>query len=434
MVDSLAQLRERYPQAQAAWGAAVLKLRPTASEMSRGLDLHRAARPIDTFGFLPMVWSEGLIDRLNGLIDEGVAGNDWHFGSSVLRQTVAADDQSAAAEFRDALALSGLSALVQTVAEGKTRDEDFRRMAGFAHLIRSLGDTLGQAATVRQLRDLQEEGRVACVWSCNGPPVAGAMRDPREEFGHVETWRHLGVRLMHLTYNRRNVVGDGCAEAANGGLSDFGRELVARLNSAGIVVDVPHCGEQTCIDAAAASTKPIMASHTGCKAMFDHIRTKSDRVLKAIADTGGMVGIVGLPSFLGRTGDIHALLDHVDYAVKLLGAEHVGIGTDSAYSSPWPDRLKRPNPGSFSSQWWGSWDPARDHVKRSNDSRDGSLAWTNWPLFTVGLVQRGYSDAQIEQILGGNLLRVLQASERAIDHAARSEATAAQRTPACATH
>jgi membrane dipeptidase len=413
-MDEQTAILARRPVAAAAWQAGLEKLRPIPAHLDHGLTLHADALVFDNFGFLPMVWSGLLVARLQELLDKGVSGNDWQFRSSILRQTIAADDQAAADEFLDAIRLSGLSGLVQTVAEGKTRDEDFRRMGGFAHLLRALGDHVGHASTVAQAQKLREQSRLAVFWSCNGPPLPGALRDPDEEFALVDTWRHLGVRLMHLTYNRRNVVGDGCAEAANGGLSDLGRDLVKRLNAAGIVVDVPHSGEQTCLDAAAASGKPIAATHTGCRAMYEHIRTKSDRVLKAIADTGGVVGIVGIATFLGRSGDIHALLDHVDYAVKLIGADHVAIGTDTSYVTPWPDGLKGPAKTSYSGQWWGSWDPHRDHQSRPVGARDASLFWTNWPLFTVGLVQRGYRDDDIRKILGGNLLRVLRANETGI--------------------
>jgi membrane dipeptidase len=409
--DGRSSVRDRYPHFKDAWDAGLRALKPTHAQLERGLDLHSQSTVIDTFGFLPQVWSGRLVQHLQELQSRGVAGNDWHFQSSVLRQTIAADDAEARAEFADALALAGLDGLVQTVAEGKSRDEDYRRMAGFAHLIRSLDQTLGHATSAQQFEAIRKQDRTAVFWSCNGPPVPGHLRDLDEELALVETWRHLGVRLMHLTYNRRNVIGDGCAEAANGGLSDLGRDLVARLNQAGIIVDVPHCGEQTCLDAAVASSRPIMASHTGCKPIYDHIRTKSDRVLKAIADTGGLVGIVAVPTFIGRSGDINALLDHVDHAVRLIGADHVSIGTDLTASGPWPAELNAPAKTSFSSAWWGSWKPHRDHAARPKGPANGGLSWTNWPLFTVGLVQRGYGDAEIQKILGGNFLRVIRAHE-----------------------
>jgi membrane dipeptidase len=213
----------------------------------------------------------------------------------------------------------------------------------------------------------------------------------------------LGIRMMHLTYNRRNMLGDGCGEPSDGGLSDFGRAAVAEMNRAGVIVDVAHSGWRTSREAARASARPVVASHTTATAVHKHIRGKPDEVIRAIADTGGYVGVCCIPSFLG--GGITAFLDHIDYLVRKFGADHVAIGTDVAHTAP-----VRPNGGQpfaparkqrtrFEALWpKGALDGAADPGR--------TLAWTNWPLFTVGLVQRGHADADIRKILGGNVLRV----------------------------
>jgi len=210
---------------------------------------------------------------------------------------------------------------------------------------------------------------------------------------------------MHLTYNRRNAIGDGCAEPANGGLSDFGQAVVAEMNRVGIIVDVAHAGWRTSLEAVQISQRPIVASHTVCNSVHEHIRAKPDEVIKAIADKGGLIGICCIPRFLGGTGDISAMMDHIDYAVKLVGAEHVAIATDLAYSSRNGDREweKVPERGARRANWEQLW-PPDDFVSRPEMMQ--SMAWTNWPLFTVGLVQRGHSDEDIQKILGNNALRV----------------------------
>ena len=217
---------------------------------------------------------------------------------------------------------------------------------------------------------------------------------------------------MHLTYNRRNMIGDGCAEPANGGLSALGRDLVAEMNRLGIIVDIPHSGVRTTLDAAEVSCKPVMASHTGARALHDHMRCKTDAELRAIADTGGLIGVYVLPSMLGPDASLNTMLDHLDYIAGLVGVEHVAIGTDTSYAAEWPAGVSGYGTSRFSSSWWGGWNSVNHPLSGvSNEAIAGSLAWSNWPLFTVGLAMRGYSDSDIGKILSGNFLRVLKANE-----------------------
>ena len=257
---------------------------------------------------------------------------------------------------------------------------------------------------------------MAFIWSVNGPPLAGELQDMEQELDLIDDWRRMGVRLMHLTYNRRNFVGDGCAEEANGGLSALGKDLIKRLNKCGIIVDVPHTGLRSSTEAAQVSEKPIMASHTGARALHDFIRCKDDATLKAIADGGGMVGVFAYPGMLGLTNDINALMDHVEYICKLVGPEHVGICTDNRYAHNWevdpPELLHGYKNAEFTgNKWWGNW---ANYPYTNNSGKtlaNGSLAWINWPLFTVALVCRGFKDEDIAKIMGQNFLRVFRANQ-----------------------
>jgi len=154
----------------------------------------------------------------------------------------------------------------------------------------------------------------------------------------------------------------------------------------------------------------MVASHSCCGALNPHIRSKPDEVLKAIVDTGGLIGICSIPEFLGRTRDIAAMLDHIDYVVKKYGADHVAIGTDVAYSSrnSAAESRKIPRRGRQRVRWEALWPPGS--LGGDTPEQRQSMAWTNWPLFTVGMVQRGYSDGDIRKILGGNVLRVCRAN------------------------
>lgn len=212
---------------------------------------------------------------------------------------------------------------------------------------------------------------------------------------------------MHLTYNRRNLIGTGCTERSDGGLSEFGRDVIKKMNELGILVDVPHSSRQTALDAVKVSERPIAATHTCCRALFEHPRGRTDEEIKAIAAKGGLIGILTIPTFIGERGDLAVMLDHIDHAAKLVGTDHVSIGTDAGYASPSPEVKPLPMPKTRPGHWWGNWRDTRLHVKGvSEENKTGSLAWTNWPFFTVGLVTRGYSDGDIEKILSGNLLRL----------------------------
>jgi len=179
----------------------------------------------------------------------------------------------------------------------------------------------------------------------------------------------------------------------------------------GVIVDVAHAGWQTSLEAARVSTVPMVASHSGCCAVNEHIRCKPDEVIRAIVDTDGYIGICCIPSFLGGTGDIAAVLDHVDYVAKTFGVDRVTIGTDTAYASRSVDAERKKVSGRARGRvrWGGFWPPDAFPEEYRQDRMVKSLAWTNWPLFTVGLVQRGYSDEDIQKILGGNMLRVARA-------------------------
>src|SRR5690606_26380862 len=132
----------------------------------------------------------------------------------------------------------------------------------------------------------------------------------------IRVFAQLGVRMMHLTYKRRNAIGDGCGEPHDGGLSDFGHAVVAEMNRLGVMIDLAHTGWQTCRDAARATKRPLLVSHSAVHALSAHIRAKPDDVIRAVLGTGGTMGITNVPAFLGGSGDIRAFLEHLGYMVR----------------------------------------------------------------------------------------------------------------------
>ena len=322
-------------------------------------------------------------------------------------------DPAERAEFIQAWKAAGVTCIFQNAGEeGQDPLRLVKRLAHFTYLTDMMPEIVSKAAVPDDIVAAKKAKRHCLYFSGNGVPLTQSWLSVEDELRFVIIFFQLGIRMMHLTYQRRNMIGDGCGETNDGGLSDFGRAVVAEMNRVGVIVDVAHSGWKTSLDGAKASQRPMVASHTTCAGLHSHIRSKPDEVIRAIVDTGGLIGICSIGSFLGGKGDIQALLDHIDYAAKKFGADHVSIATDTAYTSrnsaaeykKIPRRAKqRPE---FRSLWPANaltLDPPQTAKARQ------SLAWTNWPLFTVGLVQRGYSDEQIQKILGGNVLRVARA-------------------------
>lgn len=167
------------------------------------------------------------------------------------------------------------------------------------------------------------EGRIGVIYGFQNAVQLG------DDVTRVKQFADLGVRVVQLTYNQANQLGDGSMAAQNRGLTRFGSEVIEALNEAKVMVDLSHSGQHTCLDAARHSTAPISVNHTGCRAVTDLPRNKTDEELRLIADNGGFVGIYFMP-YLNPAGHATAadVVRHVVHAVNVCGEDHVGIGTD----------------------------------------------------------------------------------------------------------
>ncbi len=386
-------------------------LKPTPAQLEHGLELHKASLVFDSYGFAPRAAVDG--DAIRTAVEAGASPDEVEDMREDMSKTRWATDPTERAEFQQAFEASGVTCIFQNAGqEGQDPLRLLKRLAWFTYATDLMRDYIPKAATPDEIEQAKQQGRRCLYFTGNGVPLRQRWDSIEDELSYVRIFFQLGIRMMHMTYQRRNMLGDGCGEASDAGLSDFGRAAVKELNRQGVIVDVAHSGWKTSADAAKASDRPMVASHTVCCSLHNHYRGKPDDVIRAIVDTGGYVGICAIPAFLGGTADITALLDHVDHVVKHFGADHVAIGTDVAYTSrnaaaeqkKIPSRPKQREP--FRSLW-----PPYDRVpKTARPGGPASLAWTNWPLFTVGLVQRGYSDTDIQKILGGNVLRVARAA------------------------
>ena len=391
-----------------AYDLALNILKPTRKQLERGLELHRNAVVFDAYGFMPRSAVDGA--SLAAAAIEHASPMEFSDIHEDMSMTHFVDNERERQELATAWEASGVTCVFQNAGEeGSSIELLLKRLARFTWTTDRIPDIVGKAVTPDDIVKAKLDNRRVLYFTGNGVPLPQEWRSAEEELRYIRIFFQLGVRMMHLTYNRRNVIGDGCAESANGGLSDFGRQVVKELNRVGVIPDVAHSGWQTSLEAALISEKPVVASHTTVASINKHIRSKPDNVIKAIADKDGYIGICCIPRFLGGTGDITAMLKHIDYVVKKFGSDYVGIGTDVAYTSTFAEeeqrKVPRQSPGR--TRWEALW-PKEDFVE-SAEMRQ-SMAWTNWPLFTVGLVQLGYSDEDIQKIIGKNVLRVARAT------------------------
>jgi membrane dipeptidase len=382
--------------------AALRALDPSAKHLEHGLELHARSLVFDVYGFAPRAALDPV--ALRKAEDAGASETELNDLREEMGMIGCVNDPEQLAVFKAAWQAAGVTCIFQNAGEeGQDPLRLLKRLARYTYVTDVLRPFVTKAVSPDEIVAAQRENRHCLYLTGNGVPLTQRWESTEEELSYVRLFYQLGIRMMHLTYNRRNMLGDGCAETANGGLSDLGRAAIAELNRVGVIVDVAHSGWRTSLEAAKASRLPMVASHSGCDAVHHHIRCKPDDVIHAIVDTGGLVGICCIPGFLG--GGITALLEHIDYMVRKFGIDHVAIGTDVAYTAPpSPDRDRstpqsRRSRGRFEALW-----PAGSLA--SAPEQQLTLAWTNWPLFTVGLVQRGYRDEDIEKILGQNMLRV----------------------------
>jgi len=211
----------------------------------------------------------------------------------------------------------------------------------------------------------------------------------------------LGVRVVQLAYNTQNLVGSGCYESEDGGLSDFGRDVVDELNRLGMLIDLSHVGSRTSADTIAHSNRPVCYSHTCPEALRAHPRNKSDAELRAIAEAGGFVGVTMFPPFLPRGADssLDDYIDAIEHTLNVVGEEAVGIGTD----------MTQEQPATFFD--WITHDKGTGRkLTEFGEIRNppGFQRLGEFPNLTAALERRGWPAARIERVLGGNWHRLFR--------------------------
>ncbi len=303
---------------------------------------------------------------------------------------------------------SGLGAVNVTLGYVSGAEDPFEAsvhdIAATDALVRTHSQDLCKVLAAADIERARDEGRIGLIYGFQNGAMLG------DDVARVDVFANLGVRVFQLTYNPANQLGDGSMAPGNRGLTPFGREAIARINAARCMVDLSHSGERTCLEAAQASSAPVSINHTGCRALADLPRNKTDAELRLVAERGGFVGIYFMP-FLALSGHARAadVVAHIDHAVDICGEDHVGIGTDGpttqiddlqAYRAALAREIEKRRAAGISAAG-----ESPDTYPFVVDLRGPGQFRELERL----LAAKGYSESRIDKILGLNFLRYARA-------------------------
>lgn len=299
----------------------------------------------------------------------------------------------------------GVGGVVNTCGFWEGTVESLDSIGRWRDLVRENADVAEIALTPADIRRISDEGKVAVIMGFqNANLFEGRIR-------FVELFAELGVRVVQLTYNNQNELAGSCYEAEDSGLARFGKEVILEMNKAGILVDCSHVGDRSTLDAIEASQKPIAVTHANARSLFDHKRNKSDDVLKALRETGGVIGCAAYRNITGDAycSSIEAWCGMVAETVEIAGIDSVAIGTDRSHNFTAPD---------YSWMRQGRWTrgvqygasaagqplkaPPPDWFQKVEDMR----------VIPEGLRAVGFTQEEIEKITNGNWLRLYEATFR----------------------
>ena len=297
----------------------------------------------------------------------------------------------------------GLTAFNATAATLENFTQTLDNIAAWLHRLRRYEEILIQVKRVEDILQAKRENKVGVILGFqNATPI-------ENDLDRLALFHALGVRIIQLTYNERNLLGNGCFERNDDGLSNFGLDAIQEMNRLGILIDLSHVGKRTTMEAIEASERPVAITHANAKSYFDTTRNKTDEALRRAAERGGVIGATAITTFL-RTGTDSTLADYVDAIddmVSRVGIDHVGVGTDFTQDQPdpfWKYILSQQ----------GTKYPGKFVVDPSIDYRciqlypPGLETPDDFPNLAGALLGRGYSESDAAKILGGNWLRLFR--------------------------
>ena len=241
--------------------AALAVLKPTKAQLDRGLKLHAESLVFDTYGFAPRCAVDG--GALAKLAAENASATEIKDARERMMMIRCVDNAVERAEFKQAWKAAGVTCIFQNAGEeGQAPLRLIKRLANFTYVTDHLKGFLNKAATPADITAAKQAGQHCLYLTGNGVPLTQQWISVPDELRYLMVFKNLGMRMLHLTYNRRNMIGDGCAEPGNAGLSDFGKSAVKEMNRLGVIPDCAHSGWQTSLEAAQISGKPVLASHS----------------------------------------------------------------------------------------------------------------------------------------------------------------------------
>lgn len=316
------------------------------------------------------------------MFEAGGSGDDW---LNFSREELLEIKRSGIDVFHPAVGIGGPEAQLSVM----------NFMAIYNGLITQHPDLLMRIDSAADLDEVKQNGKIGIILGVQNSDHLGSADD-------VKRFYIAGQRISQLTYNSQNLLASGSTDRADGGISDRGERVVAAMNEAGMAVDVSHCGDQTTLDAFELSSRPVLITHSNARALAaGHPRCKTDEAIKAMAAKGGVMGITAVRNFVSNTEPttVDSYVDHIDHVAKLVGIEHVGVGTDSDLKGydALPEEIYKNLKASYKDSY-GFRDridiEGLDHPQKMYD-------------LTEALIRRGYSDDNIRLVLGENFRRVL---------------------------
>lgn len=316
-------------------------------------------------------------------------------------------DAPLSAEMIANAARSGLTAVNVTLSPIDPAFSPFedaiRNLAYWEREIAAHPEVLMKATSVADIEAAKRTGRLAIIPGFQDGTAFGDRAD------RVDMFYHLGLRVVQFTYNSRNLLGDGCAEPANAGLSRLGHACIARMNALGMLVDLSHVGLRTSWDALAASTQPVAVTHSGAAAIADLPRNKPDDLLKAVADRGGVVGAY-MMVYLREEGQPHLddFMRHLEHLLRVCGEDHVGIGSDLSttplaltdeFRQRWREGVRLRRQRGINAR--GESEDVYAYIPELNSPR-------RLELVAAAMARAGHPGSRIEKVLGRNWMRLLR--------------------------
>jgi membrane dipeptidase len=370
----------------------------TAGEEARASSLHERTLIVDSLSGEPSVYTPAMLRRLDEMAAQHAPT------AMILRELDQMGTEALVRgelpEYWDWWDASGVDVVSQTV--GAFARIPFTYEAAVEHLasLTRRFDALDRLVKVTRARDAERahaEGKRGLILNFQNTTHFG------QDLDLLDFFYDLGIRIVQLTYNMRNFVGDGCTEESDGGLSHFGRQVIRRMNARGMLVDLSHCGLRTTMEGIAASGRPVAVTHSFSRELSPHDRGKTDEIMRALAERDGYFGVLIVPFFItaDETATLEHFVAHVDRAVEIMGIDKVGIGTDWGTVFPKPlERLMDAEMVKFGFR--------PEHRTSWGATVEGYRSWREWPNITRALVWRGYSDADITRLLGANFLRIFR--------------------------